>query len=57
MLVIKGLKPGWQYIVYGAAIIVGMLVSGDRIASFLGRVLRPVEGRSDNNPRVEANTS
>jgi ribose transport system permease protein len=57
MLVIKGLEPGWQYIVYGAAIIVGMLVSGDRIASFLGRVLRPVEGRSDNNPRVEVNTS
>jgi len=57
MLVIKGLRPGMQFIVFGAAIIVGMLISGDRIASLLGRVLRPAEGRSDNNPRVEANTS
>jgi ribose transport system permease protein len=57
MLVIKGLRPGMQFIVFGAAIIVGMLISGDRIASLLGRVLRPVEGRSDNNPGVEVTTS
>jgi hypothetical protein len=57
MLVIKGLRPGMQFIVFGAAIIVGMLISGDRIASLLGRALRPVEGRSDNNSRIEANTS
>jgi len=56
MLVIKGLRPGMQFIVFGAAIIIGMLISGDRIAALLGRVVRP-EGRSDNNPRVEANTS
>ena len=57
MLVIKGLRPGMQFIVFGAAIIVGMLISGDRIASLLGRVLRPVEGRLDNNSGVEPNTS
>ena len=34
-----------QYIVFGAAIIVGMLVSGDRVASLLGRFLRPIESR------------
>jgi len=57
LLVIKGLRPGMQFIVFGAAIIVGMLISGDRIASLLGRVLRPAEGRSDNNPGVEVKTS
>ena len=41
VLLIKGLSIGWQYIVFGAAIIVGMLISGDRIASLLGRILRP----------------
>jgi ribose transport system permease protein len=56
MLVIKGLRPGMQFIVFGAAIIVGMLISGDRIASLLGRVLRPVEGRSDKSSGV-VNTS
>ena len=57
MLLIKGLRPGMQFIVFGAAIIVGMLISGDRIASLLGRVLRPVEGSSANNSGVELNTS
>jgi len=57
MLVIKGLRPGMQFIVFGAAIIVGMLISGDRIASLLGRVLRPVEGTSNNNSGLEPNTS
>jgi ribose transport system permease protein len=41
MLLILGLSAGWQFIVFGGAIIVGMLVSGDRIASLLGRLLRP----------------
>ena len=41
MLLILGLSIGWQFIVFGAAIIVGMLISGDRIASLLGRLLRP----------------
>ena len=43
MLLIFGLSAALQYVVAGAAIIVGMLVSGDRIASLLGRVLRTIE--------------
>jgi ribose transport system permease protein len=58
MLLILGLRPGWQYIVYGAAIIIGMLISGDRIVSLLGRVLRPSRRRAGSNPvDVEAKTS
>jgi ribose transport system permease protein len=41
MLVILGLSTALQYIVFGAAIIAGMLVSGDRVAALLGRILRP----------------
>ena len=48
MLLILGLRPGMQFIVYGAAIIVGMLVSGDRVATLFGRALRPVEARAEN---------
>ena len=44
MLLILGLSTAVRFIVFGAAIIVGMLVSGDRIASLLGRLLRPSEG-------------
>jgi ribose transport system permease protein len=43
MLLILGIATGWQFIVFGAAIIVGMLISGDRIAWLLGRLLRPKE--------------
>jgi ribose/xylose/arabinose/galactoside ABC-type transport system permease subunit len=55
MLLILGLRPGWQYIVYGAAIVVGMLISGDRVAAVLGRLLRPADasppiGQVGNNP-------
>jgi hypothetical protein len=57
MLLIRGLRPGMQYIVFGAAIIIGMLISGDRIASLLGRVLRPIETRAGRNAGVDANTS
>jgi len=32
-----------QFIVFGGAIIIGMLISGDRVASVLGRVLRAIE--------------
>ena len=45
MLLILGLSTAMQFIVFGAAIIVGMLVSGDRVASLLGRVLRPAKHR------------
>jgi ribose transport system permease protein len=44
MLRILGLSTAMQFVVFGGAIIVGMLVSGDRVASILGRVLRPPEG-------------
>jgi hypothetical protein len=30
-----------QYVVFGAAIVAGMVVSGDRLAALLGRGLRP----------------
>ena len=57
MLLILGLSAALQFVVYGAAIIAGMLVSGDRIASLLGRVLRPVEATAGNHPQVDVNTS
>jgi ribose transport system permease protein len=56
MLLILGLRPGMQYIVFGAAIIVGMLLSGDRIASLLGRVLKPIEAKAGNE-WMDVNTS
>ncbi len=43
MLLILGLSAAMQFVVFGAAIIVGMLVSGDRVASVVGRFLRPIE--------------
>jgi hypothetical protein len=56
MLLILGLSTAMQFIVFGAAIIVGMMVSGDRVASLLGRVLRPIEGQA-RNPEMNVNTS
>jgi ribose transport system permease protein len=43
MLLILGLSTALQYIVFGAAIIAGMLISGDRMAALLGRLLRPID--------------
>ena len=43
MLVIMGLSTAMQFIVFGAAIIAGMVVSGDRVAAVLGRGLRPAK--------------
>ena len=57
MLLILGLKPAMQYIVFGAAIIAGMLVSGDRVASLLGRLLRLIDAPAGNPRRVEETTS
>ena len=51
MLLIFGLSAAMQFIVFGAAIIVGMLVSGDRVASLLGRLLRPIECTAGTVPR------
>ena len=42
-----------QYIVFGGAIIVGMLISGDRLASVLGRLLRPVDAPAGTRPETE----
>jgi len=46
MLRILGLSTAMQFIVFGGAIIVGMLISGDRVASVLGHVLRAIENSS-----------
>ena len=39
MLRVLGLNTALQYIVFGAAIVIGMVISGDRIAAILGRLL------------------
>ena len=57
MLLILGLSTAMQFIVFGAAIIVGMLISGDRVASLLGRVLRPVEAPTATTLEWTYNTS
>ena len=57
MLLIFGLSAAMQHIVFGAAIIVGMLVSGDRVASLLGRLLRRIETSTSTYPEVKENTS
>jgi ribose transport system permease protein len=43
MLVIMGLSTAMQFVVFGAAIIAGMVVSGDRVAAVLARGMRPVK--------------
>jgi ribose transport system permease protein len=57
MLLIFGLSAALQFIVFGVAIIVGMLVSGDRVASLLGRVLRTIDARADGHRTVNETTS
>ena len=57
MLLILGLTAATQFVVFGAAIIVGMLVSGDRIASLLGRFLRPRESPPTDHIGMKATTS
>ena len=57
MLLILGLSPAMQFIVFGAAIIVGMLISGDRVAMLLGRLLRPIETPAANPVGVDIHTS
>lgn len=39
MLRVLGLSNAWQNVVFGTAIVVGMLISGDRIAELIGRLL------------------
>jgi ribose transport system permease protein len=57
MLLILGLSAAMQYVAFGAAIIVGMMISGDRVASLLGRVLRPVDAPAAKPVGVDVNTS
>ena len=57
MLLILGLSTAMQYIVFGGAIIVGMLISGDRLASVLGRLLRPVDAPAGARAEVTETTS
>ena len=57
MLLIFGLAAAWQKIVFGAALIVGMLASGDRIAALLGRLLRRVEASAVTRTELTENTS
>jgi ribose transport system permease protein len=57
MLRILGLSTAMQFIVFGAAIIVGMLVSGDRVASLLGSVLRPREPPARDRRGIVESTS
>lgn len=52
MLLIFGLSAALQFVVFGAAIIVGMLVSGDRVALLLGRFLRRIENRAADGQRT-----
>jgi ribose transport system permease protein len=57
MLSILGLSAAMQFVVFGGAIIVGMLVSGDRVASVLGRVLRPREPPARDSRGIAQTTS
>ncbi|MEN3343081.1 MAG: ribose transport system permease protein [Actinomycetota bacterium] len=57
MLLIMGLSAAMQYVVFGAAIIAGMLVSGDRVASLLGRGLRPSKALVHNRPHTGVDES
>ncbi len=57
MLLILGIAVGWQFIVFGAAIIVGMLIAGDRVASLLGRLLRPRASPARIASGLDQNTS
>lgn len=55
MLRVLGLTNASQYVVFGAAIVLGMLISGDRIAEFIGRLLlRPSLSRFIDGGESEA---
>jgi ribose transport system permease protein len=57
VLRILGLSTAMQFVVYGAAIIVGMLISGDRVAALLSRLLRPREPSGGDRRAVVETTS
>jgi hypothetical protein len=56
MLLILGLSTAMQYVVFGAAIIAGMVISGDRVAAILGRLLRPTDTGGSAHRVVGADT-
>jgi ribose transport system permease protein len=45
LLLVLGLSPAMQFVVFGAAILAGLIVSGDRIAALLGKVLQHPKAR------------
>ncbi len=57
MLLILGLSTALQYIVFGAAIIAGMLISGDRVASLLGPAFYDRRKHHRLNPHIGNNPS
>ena len=57
MLRILGLSTAMQFVVFGLAIIVGMLISGDRVAALLSRLLRPREPTGGGHRAVIETTS
>jgi ribose transport system permease protein len=46
MLRVLGLSTAAQFVVFGGAIVIGMVISGDRIAALLGLVLQRPAVRS-----------
>jgi len=63
MLRVLGLSNASQYVVFGAAIVLGMLISGDRIAEFIGHLLlrpslrRIIDGEESEPKPVPAGTA
>ena len=57
MLKVLGLSNASQFVVFGSAIVVGMLISGDRVAALIGRLLlrpsvqRYIDGDIEPGPR------
>jgi ribose/xylose/arabinose/galactoside ABC-type transport system permease subunit len=46
MLLVMGLSNAMRFVVFGAAILAGMILSGDRIAAGLGRLLQHPRARA-----------
>ena len=49
MLRVLGLPTDLQYVVFGAAIIIGMVISGDRIITLIENLLRNTPKYQDMN--------
>lgn len=56
MLKVRGLSNASQFVVFGSAIVIGMLISGDRVAELIGRLLlrpslqRYIDGEVESEP-------